>query len=123
MGFDNYNSFYLIKPYILGLFDLKASCDNVMRVYLDGVLAFGPETDLWKAHAVPVPESTRVIGISCQDYGGGYGIVASADNGRIVTDDSWSCSSKEISGWATIGFDDNGGDFLTPRRGNIYTQG
>ena len=113
----------MIKPYGLGPFDLKASCDNVMNVYLDGVVAFGPETDLWKAHTVPVPESTKVIGISCQDKGDGYGIVASADNGRVVTDDSWSCSSKEIPGWATIGFDDNGGDFVTPSRGNIYTQG
>ena len=94
-----------------------------MRVYFDGVLAFGPETDLVKAHTVAVPTSTRVIGISCEDQGAGYGIVASADNGRIVTDDSWSCSSKEIPGWATIGFDDNGGDFVTPSRGNIYTQG
>jgi len=102
---------------------LNASCDNILRVYLDGVLAFGPETDLWKAHTVPVPASTRVIGISCYDEGGAYGIVASADNGRIVTDDSWSCSSKELSGWATIGFDDKGGDFLTPSRGNIYNQG
>jgi len=106
-----------------GLFNLNASCDNILRVYLDGVLAFGPETDLYKAHTVPVPTSTRVIGISCYDQGGGYGIVASADNGRIVTDDSWSCSSKELSGWATIGFDDKGGDFLTPSRGNIYNQG
>ena len=102
---------------------MNASCDNILRVYLDGVLAFGPETDLYKAHTVPVPASTRVIGISCYDQGGGYGIVASADNGRIVTDDSWSCSSKELSGWATIGFDDKGGDFLTPSRGNIYNQG
>jgi len=106
-----------------GFFYLNASCDNILRVYLDGVLAFGPETDLYKAHTVPVPASTRVIGISCYDQGGGYGIVASADNGRIVTDYSWSCSSKELSGWATIGFDDKGGDFLTPSRGNIYNQG
>jgi len=72
------------------------------------------------SHTVDVPFGTEVIGISCQDFGAEYGIVASTDN-AIVTDDSWLCSSKLVQDWNMPGFQDTNSDFSSPTEGIMYS--
>ena len=101
-----------------------AICDDILKVYLDGVLTL--ENKDWPhAHTIPVPSGTKVVGLECQDLstpGGGHGIVASTASG-IVTDGSWSCSSKNVQGWAEPGFIDTNADFSPAKSGNQYSSG
>jgi len=99
------------------------ACDDQLKVYLDGVLVF--ETKVYyTAHTIPVPSGNKVLGIECRDTGGHYGIIASTASG-IVTDldGSWSCSSKNVQGWAEPGFKDTNADFSPPKSGNKYSDG
>jgi len=96
---------------------LFATCDNFMRVYVDGELAhedpdFGTDTYQWKTESeITIPIGTRVLGIECQDAGGAYGILASTANG-ILTDQSWTCTSTQnIQGWSKPEFIDTNSDF------------
>ena len=98
-----------------------ATCDNELKVYLDGVLVFEVD-DYTQSHTIPVPSGNKVLGLECKDRGGGYGIVASTASG-IVTDGSWSCSSKNVQGWAEPGFKDTNADFSPAKNGNQYSSG
>merc|ERR1712106_347381 len=102
---------------------LYATCDNFMRIYLDGELAhedhkFGTDTYQWATESqITIPSGTRVLGIECLDAGGGYGILASTANG-LITDQSWTCTSKQnIPGWSKPGFTDTNSDFSAPSHG------
>ena len=78
--------------------------------------------DWSQSHTIPVPSGTKGVGLECQNRGGLYGIVASTASG-IVTDGSWSCSSKNVPGWAEPGFIDTNADFSPAKSGNQYSSG
>ena len=73
---------------------LYATCDNNMRVYLDGVVVH--EDRDWGVDTKPlvskeeteisIPSGTQVIGIECKDNGGQYGILASTVTDSATTD-------------------------------------
>ena len=110
-----------IKSMISGPAKLAATCDDVVSVYFDGDKAL--EGHNWSnAFTADVPAATKVIGIACKDNGGGYGIVASTDDG-VVTDDTWVCSSKYVEGWNKPGFQDTNNDFSSPSTGSQYSNG
>ena len=99
---------------------LFATCDNFMKVFLDGVLAFqddnyGSDTLQWKITTeLDIPRGTKVLGIECLDIHVAKGILASATNG-LFSDGSWECSTNQhLEGWADPGFVDTNGDFASP---------
>ena len=91
---------------------LHATCDNVMKVYFDGVLqpANPSMQDYHKSSQLTIPGGTQVLAIECLDTGGEEGILASTEDGG-VTDETWSCSRDPVEGWTGPGFQDPGGSF------------
>ena len=92
------------------IYTLRATCDNVMTVFVDGVQQAAEGLDNWPAESqISVPSNFKVIGIQCLDYGVIPGILASLhdENGDevLVTDKSWTCSQKQEEGWTAPGFD------------------
>ena len=93
---------------------LRATCDNVMSVFVDGIEQ-EPETNSknqiypWQIEKVfYIAEYSEVIGISCIDEGLQEGILASLEDSegitRLVTNSSWQCASVEHAGWSDPGF-------------------
>ena len=106
---------------------LFATCDNIMRIYFDGVLQFqdsdwGTDTYQWvRTTELFIPYGTQVLGIECLDFGGARGILASTADG-MLTDTSWVCTNNQALGgsaetglgiWAEPDFEDTNGDFST----------
>ena len=92
------------------VYTLRATCDNVMTVFVDGVQQAAEGLENWPAESqISVPSNFKVIGIQCLDYGVIPGILASLhdENGDevLVTDKSWTCSQKQEEGWTAPGFD------------------
>ena len=99
---------------------LFATCDNFMKVFVDGVLAFqdanyGSDTLQWRVTTeLDIPSGTKVLGIECLDIHVAKGILASTANG-MFSNGSWECSTKQhLEGWADPGFVDTNGDFASP---------
>ena len=106
---------------------IHAACDSVLFIYIDGVLVFeSPPTYRYNdVITVAAAAEAEVLGIACYDeYGGYYGIVASADDDKasygILTDQTWVCSSKFVDGWAAPGFNDTNNDFVFAGKGTMY---
>ena len=105
---------------ITPIYSLRATCDNVMTVFVDGVEQKAEGLDNWRQESqIPVPSNFKVIGIQCVDHGVIPGILASLhdENGDkvLVTDESWTCSQEGNEGWAEPGFDSGaweGGDII-----------
>ena len=95
---------------------LHATCDDVMKVYFDGVpQPSDPAMANYKQSSeLTIPGRTQVLAIECNnDKGGAEGILASIDNG-VVTDETWSCSRDPVDGWTRPGFQDTSGSFTPP---------
>ena len=82
---------------------LHATCDNWMKIFFDGKLAFEDthygkllSSRLWQWEvqtAIEIPDNTKTIGIECQNDGPGYrGIIASTSNGVVSNTLSWMCT-------------------------------
>lgn len=80
-----------------------------MELYIEGVkINCLPNSGDWqKADAVTLPCAARVIAVKGVDYGVIAGILASTDDGSILTDSSWKCTNQHYAGWETVGFDDS----------------
>ena len=96
---------------------LFATCDNIMKVYIDGVLHYEDKDKKdgmqWlKTKEVKIPSGTQVLGIECLELADTpRGILATTSDG-VLTDGSWSCSANQkLKGWAKPGFKDTQGDF------------
>ena len=79
---------------------LRATCDNIMRVYVDGAEREATGTSDWKKESVVrVSSSFKVLAIECTNLRSSQGILASLqdsdDEYVLVTDGSWMCSSEE----------------------------
>ena len=82
-------------------------------VYIDGKqvninpgLAGGIDFD--QVVITPIPENTQVIAVSVTNIFMTFGgFRAAMSDGSIVSDSSWKCSIKFISGWQNIDFDDS----------------
>jgi len=88
---------------------LRATCDNKMTVYVDGVEQEVDGLSNWRKESqIPLPSDFKVLAIKCEDVGGKVGVLASAHNEAgedvLVTDGSWSCSKEEEEGWTEPGF-------------------
>ena len=94
---------------------LHATCDDVMKVYFDGVLQSSDPAMANYRHSskLTIPGGTQVLAIECYDEGGAEGILASTDKG-VVTDKTWSCSRDLVEGWTGPGFQDTSGSFIPP---------
>jgi len=84
---------------------LRATCDDVMKVYFDGVLQ--SETAGMRNWPVTsylnIPTNTRVLAIECKNLGAQEGILASTTTG-LKTDASWLCSKIQVGGWTLPNF-------------------
>ena len=84
-------------------FALRATCDNVMRIYVDGILIhedkeFYLDKRQWsKDVLVQVPPNSNILDVECWNYGGPYGISVSSDEVSLYTGGSWICSSNVVS--------------------------
>ncbi|KAL5259990.1 hypothetical protein ACHWQZ_G010191 [Mnemiopsis leidyi] len=83
---------------------LKATCDNAMAAYVDGVYKYAANLDMYNVQStVVIPNKFEVIAIKCVDTGGGEGLLASAENylGELVllSDTTWKCSKVFEQGW------------------------
>ena len=94
---------------------LKATCDDILMVYFDGIQQFitEDETTNWeKVSKLIVPDATKTLAFHCKDNGLGYGLLALMEvymgqgSGAVytMTDTDWTCSAVEESGWETPGF-------------------
>ena len=96
-------------------YTMKVLCDDHKTVYVDGTeMTLSSGAQGWDSIATfDIPATTSVIGIKCQDAGGGHGIkVEVADEtGKVVltSDVTWKCSKEEQStnGWAENSFQEN----------------
>jgi len=92
-------------------YSLRVACDDDTTVYIDGVLKHS-DTNWQTIASLDVSPSAQVIAVKCRDGGGGYGIVGdltdSNGNEIMVTDSSWECSDKEVSGWEQPEFNAEG---------------
>jgi len=95
---------------------LRATCDNVMKVYFDGALQH--ETagmrDWTVTSYLNIPANTRVLAIECKNLGAQEGILASTTTG-LKTDSSWLCSRIQVGGWYLPNFVPTS-DFDSPNR-------
>merc|ERR1719317_1561857 len=98
---------------------LHATCDDDLLVFADGEVIGDNKGDWGKSHSLNVPIGTRVLGLMCKDTGGAYGIVASTDTG-VFTNESWVCSSENITGWTQPGFKDEDNKFSAAKSGTQY---
>src|SRR6218665_1742468 len=80
-----------------------------MRLYVDGTEKTGlvNANDWMKADTVDLPWTARVIAVQGTDLHVVGGILASTDDGSILTDSSWKCTNVLYRGWQLIGFDDS----------------
>ena len=88
---------------------MSVVCDDVTTIFVDGEQKTVPGTGEWNQVAtLQIPATTSVIGITCENRGGAYGIMVQvADStGRVLTvsDHSWRCSNKAGVGWSEMGF-------------------
>jgi len=88
---------------------LRATCDNKMTLYIDGVeQQLDGQNDWRKESKVEIPSNFQVLAIKCVDVGVKVGILASvqdeAGEDVLVSDDSWSCSQVEEEGWTEPDF-------------------
>ena len=88
---------------------LSITVDNSMELYIEGVkINCLPNHNNWQlADAVTLPCAARVIAVKGVDYGVIAGILASTDDGSLLTDSSWKCTNQHFSGWETVEFDDS----------------
>ena len=95
---------------------LRATCDNIMRVYVDGTEREATGTSDWKKESmVRVSSSFKVLAIECTNLRSSHGILASLqdsdDEYVLVTDGSWRCSSEEEKGWMKPNFGASSGNW------------
>ena len=87
---------------------LSATCDNKMKVYFDGELQEQDDAmaDWRKTSRMTIPAGTRVLAIECEDVGAQEGILASTDDGLLMTGSGsgWQCSDQLVEGWPLPGF-------------------
>jgi len=93
-------------------YTLRATCDNRMTVYVDGVEhQVAGQNDWRKESQIVLPSNFFVLAIKCVDAGWRVGILASLQNeigeDVMVTDSSWSCSQEEQEGWTEPGFSED----------------
>jgi hypothetical protein len=81
---------------------ISATCDNVMKLYVNGQLMSegGPVWEILKQVTINATQPA-VVGINCLDTGAPGGIIMSASN-NMVTDSSWRCSNTLQDGWNTV---------------------
>jgi len=108
---------------------VHAACNNEMTVYANGEVLIEPDSsvDSWTRSFTAVlpslPPENRVLGIACQDKNFERGIVAELDIGgfvKVLTNDSWLCSSEFVKDWNMPGFVDKNSVFSPAKRGNAY---
>ena len=94
---------------------LFATCDNKMKVYIDGELQEQDDAmaDWRKTSELTIPAGTRVVAIECEDVGAQEGILASTGDG-LVTDSGWQCSNQLVEGWTLPGFVSPPDSFSSP---------
>ena len=88
---------------------LTATCDDSMRVWIDGVEQTHNTNGV---HAWSTPtryeysRCAKVIAIQCIDVAdAAIGLLASTSTG-VLTDGTWKCSGSYESGWETVSFND-----------------
>ena len=78
---------------------LNGTCDDITKVYFDGVLdtsAPQAELDAWNiVSSFVVPDGTQVVGIECENTNGPGGLLASFSNG-LTTGSDWTCSAESF---------------------------
>ena len=87
---------------------LKATCDDRMAVYVDGVYQYAANLNTNDVPStIVIPDSFEVIAIKCVDIG--EGLLASAEDslGELVllSDTTWKCSEVFEQGWELENFD------------------
>ena len=97
-------------------YTLKVVCDDYKTVYVDGKempLSSDVHKSWRRIATLNIPATTSVIGVKCEDGGGGHGIkVEVADKtGKVIltSDVTWKCSKEEQStnGWTENSFQED----------------
>ncbi|MFK7818228.1 MAG: hypothetical protein AB8G99_05900, partial [Planctomycetaceae bacterium] len=100
---------------------LYATCDNEMKVFVDGKLVLESKSwenplfkDVSKEIDLDSPNKKHVIAVECKNDGNVGGLMVRLDfeSGwrdawALVSDKSWQASTKPQKGWKTIGFKPN----------------
>ena len=95
---------------------LKATCDDRMAAYVDGVYQFAANLDIYNVQStVIIPHKFKVIAIQCVNIGGGEGLLASVEDyfGKLVllSDTTWKCSQVFEEGWEQANFNASSGNW------------
>jgi len=90
---------------------LFITADNEVLLYIDGVESeinrLGTAKDWTQTKVAKLPRGSRVIAVKVTDSGVAAGLLASATEDYLVTDENWLCSDVEVAGWNQPNFDDS----------------
>ncbi len=100
---------------------LYATCDNEMKIFIDGKLVLESKTwemplfkDVSKEIDLDAPNKKHVIAVECKNEGrlGGLMLRLDFESGwrdawSLVSDKSWQASTRPQKGWKTVGFKPN----------------
>ena len=97
---------YLKNPNILlsAVYTMNINCDDAEELYVDGVKQKIANSGTWNKHSLVFipPGKKRLLAVSCNNVGGGGGLVLQLDllGGRKVkSDKSWVCATKLVTDW------------------------
>ena len=84
--------------YVAGKYNLSYRADNSGKVYVDGNLV-GEVNDNLQVKQVVIPENASIVAFEIGYSSGGFGFVASYDNGLATTVEQytefWRCTDNE----------------------------
>lgn len=83
--------------------------DRVYALFIDGKRISGLEyANEWQySDSVALPGNAQLIAVRGVNIYGDAGVLASTDDGYILTNTSWKCAIDKERGWQNIDFDDS----------------
>jgi hypothetical protein len=84
---------------------VHATCDNIMKLYADGILV-ASKSQFETTFSTTLVKQPAVLAVACEDLHVVGGILVSGSNG-LRTDGSWRCTNTYRWGWNKVVFDDS----------------
>lgn len=88
--------------------NLTISGDDSYRIFYNGAELTGiPIDNVWNTpNVIDLPCIVKVIAVQGINYGDKGGIIASTNDGYVLSNSSWKCRNVSVVGWQNVSFDD-----------------